>query len=121
GRVSVVRAVSFRRYREGWLGPPRKYVIWVTLSHYRRILQRRSLLVAARRRFSTKKAGPKASPLLDANCRYFLRIWIVQAEPRPMTWARPTFASLTWRWPASPRRCQTTSTPLATPVAPSGW
>ena len=46
---------------------------------------------------------------------------MVQAEPRPMTWARPTLAPSTWRLPASPRRCQTTSQTLATPVAPRGW
>ena len=28
-----------------------------------------------------------------------------QAQPRPITCARPTFASGTWRSPASPRRC----------------
>src|SRR5262249_10390539 len=45
---------------------------------------------------------------------------IVQAEPRPITWARPTFAPSTCRAPALPRRCCVTSKMLATPVAPSG-
>src|SRR3990172_3731317 len=47
-------------------------------------------------------------------------MWIVQAEPRPITCARPTFAPCTCRAPACSRRCQTTSTMFATPVAPSG-
>ena len=34
----------------------------------------------------------------------FSRMWMPQAEPRPMTWARPTFAPSIWRSPASPRR-----------------
>jgi hypothetical protein len=44
-----------------------------------------------------------------------------QAEPRPMTWARPTFAPSIWRSPASPRRWWQTSQMLAMPVAAIGW
>ena len=47
--------------------------------------------------------------------------WTTQAEPRPMTWVRPTLAPSIWRSPASPRRWVVTSNRLATPVAPSGW
>src|SRR3990172_1342589 len=38
---------------------------------------------------------------------YFLMMLIVQAEPRPMTWASPTLEPCTWRGPASPRRWPT--------------
>ena len=51
---------------------------------------------------------------------YFVRMFSVQAEQRPMTWAMPTFEPSTWRSPAWPRRCQTISAMFATPVAPSG-
>src|SRR5207248_1403056 len=51
----------------------------------------------------------------------FSRIWMAQAEPRPITCVRPTLAPSTWRAPASPRRWVVTSKRLATPVAPSGW
>ena len=44
-----------------------------------------------------------------------------QAEPRPMTWVRPTLAPAIWRSPASPRRWVATSQTLAMPVAAIGW
>ena len=34
----------------------------------------------------------------------FSRMCTPHAEPRPITWARPTLAPFTWRSPASPRR-----------------
>ena len=51
----------------------------------------------------------------------FSRMWTPQAEPRPMTWARPTLAPSIWRSPASPRRWWQTSQMLAMPVAAIGW
>ncbi len=39
----------------------------------------------------------------------FSRMCTPHAEPRPITWARPTLARFTWRSPASPRRCVATS------------
>jgi hypothetical protein len=51
----------------------------------------------------------------------FSRMWIPQAEPRPITWARPTLALWICRGPASPRRCWQISQTLAIPVAPMGW
>ena len=45
----------------------------------------------------------------DQQRLFFSRMLIVQAEPRPMTWARPTLAPSTCRAPASPRRWQATS------------
>ena len=49
------------------------------------------------------------------------RMWTPQAEPRPMTWARPTLAPSIWRSPASPRRWWQISQMLAMPVAAIGW
>jgi hypothetical protein len=40
----------------------------------------------------------------DGQAADFSRMWTPQAEPRPMTWARPTVAPSIWRSPASPRR-----------------
>ncbi len=37
------------------------------------------------------------------------RTCTAQAEPRPMTWVRPTWAPSIWRSPASPRRWVATS------------
>ena len=48
-------------------------------------------------------------------------MWTPQAEPRPITWARPTLAPSIWRSPASPRRWWHTSQMLAMPVAAIGW
>ena len=42
-------------------------------------------------------------------------MWTPQAEPRPITWARPTLAPSIWRSPASPRRWWHTSQMLAMP------
>ena len=39
----------------------------------------------------------------------FSRMCTPHAEPRPITWARPTLAPFTWRSPASPRRWVATS------------
>jgi hypothetical protein len=47
-------------------------------------------------------------------------MWTPQAEPRPITWARPTLAPSIWRSPASPRRWWQTSQMLAMPVAEIG-
>src|SRR5207237_3681130 len=55
----------------------------------------------------------------DRTAGYFFRMLIVQAEPRPITWASPTFEPSTWRPPASPRRRHTISTMFATPAAHS--
>lgn len=43
-----------------------------------------------------------------------------QAEPRPITWARPTLASAIWRSPPSWRRCWHASQMLAIPAAEIG-
>src|SRR5580704_1701147 len=51
----------------------------------------------------------------------FSKMWTPHADPRPMTWARPTFAPSIWRSPPSPRRCWATSQMLAMPVAAIGW
>ena len=51
----------------------------------------------------------------------FSRTWMPHAEPRPMTWARPSLAPSIWRSPASPRRWWQTSQMLAMPVAEIGW
>ncbi len=40
----------------------------------------------------------------DGQAAAFSRMWTPQAEPRPMTWARPIRAPSIWRGPASPRR-----------------
>jgi hypothetical protein len=48
------------------------------------------------------------------------RMCTPQAEPSPMTWARPTFAFWIWRSPASPRRWWQISQTLAIPVAAMG-
>ena len=49
------------------------------------------------------------------------RMWTPQADPSPMTWARPTLAPSIWRSLASPRRWWQTSQMLAIPVAAMGW
>src|SRR5690606_26439816 len=51
----------------------------------------------------------------------FSRMCTPQAEPRPITWARPTLAPSIWRSPASPRRWVAISQTLAMPVAAMGW
>ncbi len=50
----------------------------------------------------------------------FSRTCTPQAEPRPITCARPTFAPSIWRSPASPRRWWQTSQMFAMPVAAIG-
>src|SRR3990172_61336 len=41
----------------------------------------------------------------------------VALPPRPMVWPRPTLASFTWRGPAWPRSCQTSSQTSQMPMA----
>ena len=60
-------------------------------------------------------------PGAEVSSRRRSRMCTPQAEPRPMTWARPTLAPSIWRSPASPRRWWQTSQMLAMPVAAIGW
>src|SRR5436305_891492 len=65
--------------------------------------------------------SPKGRRLSRRQTAAFSRMWTPQAEPRPITWARPTLALSIWRSPASPRRWWQTSQMLAMPVAAIGW
>ena len=67
---------------------------------------------------TTYDAGRR--PAVTDQAADFSRMCTPQAEPRPMTWARPTFAPSIWRGPASPRRWWQTSQMLAMPVAEMG-
>src|SRR5262249_17093955 len=79
-------------------------------------------------RSSKEKGPPGERPFLRCRVRrlsrhHTVRMWMVQAEPSPMTCAWPTLALGTWRSFARSSWviCHTTSQMFATPVAPSGW
>ncbi len=57
--------------------------------------------------FAGRKAAPSGAPGHQAAARS--RMWTAQAEPRPITWVRPTRAPSICRSPASPRRWVATS------------
>src|SRR6267154_2734183 len=83
--------------------------------------KRAALWAALFRRYSVLQRFDEALEHLFVN--YTVRMWIVQAEPRPITWAWPALALGTRRSLARSSwvRCHTTSQMFATPVAPSGW
>src|SRR5208282_355108 len=79
----------------------------------------------SKRQYGKEKGPPCERPFFKCRLRlrcYTVRILIVHAEPRPITWAWPALALGTRRSFArsSCVRCHTTSQMFATPVAPRG-
>jgi hypothetical protein len=71
-------------------------------------------------RIDTEEPPPSPTAHRDPQARYTPRMLTVQAEPRPITCARPSRAPGTCRSPACSRRWSVSSKRFAIPVAPSG-